>query len=107
MADEPDNLTLRILREIRDSMATKADISELRAETKAEIQALSRAVAADLHDLAASQATTKADLTRQLASLREAVMHYHSSVIGHGVIISELEARVRRIETQLNIASDH
>lgn len=38
-----------------------------------------------------------------LDSLREAVTMYHASVLGHGVLISELDARVRRIEHHLNL----
>jgi len=30
-------------------------------------------------------------------------MEYHTSVIGHGILISELEARVRRVEQHLNL----
>lgn len=44
------------------------------------------------------------DLTAGLGSLREAVAHYHSSVLGHGVLISELDERVRRIERHLNLS---
>ena len=43
------------------------------------------------------------DLAAGLASLREAVTHYHSSVIGHGILISELDERVRRIERHLKL----
>jgi hypothetical protein len=41
------------------------------------------------------------DLAAGLASLRDAVTHYHSSVLGHGILISELDERVRRIERHL------
>jgi ABC-type transporter Mla subunit MlaD len=43
------------------------------------------------------------DLAAGLASLREAVTHYHSSVIGHGILLSELDDRVRRIERHLKL----
>jgi hypothetical protein len=43
------------------------------------------------------------DLAAGLASLRDAVTHYHSSVLGHGLPISELDERVRRIERHLRI----
>jgi ABC-type transporter Mla subunit MlaD len=43
------------------------------------------------------------DLAAGLASLRDAVTHYHSSVLGHGLLISELDERVRRIERHLNL----
>jgi hypothetical protein len=37
------------------------------------------------------------------SSLRQAVVEYHSSVIGHGILISELDHRVRRIEEHLHL----
>jgi hypothetical protein len=43
------------------------------------------------------------DLAAGLGSLREAVTHYHSTVIGHGILISELDERVRRIERHLRL----
>ena len=43
------------------------------------------------------------NLSGEVASLREAVTAYHASVLGHGVLISELDARVRRIEHHLNL----
>jgi len=45
------------------------------------------------------------DLAAGLASLRETVTHYHSTVIGHGILYSELEDRVRRIERHLKLES--
>ena len=45
------------------------------------------------------------DLAAGLASLRDAVTHYHSSVLGHGMLISELDERVRRIERHLKLES--
>ncbi|MEO8714953.1 MAG: hypothetical protein ABI369_08065 [Acetobacteraceae bacterium] len=43
------------------------------------------------------------DLTSQMHFLRDAVTDYHASVVGHGVLISELDARVRRIEHHLDL----
>ncbi len=43
------------------------------------------------------------DLAAGLASLRDAVTHYHSSVLGHGMLISELDERVRRVERHLKL----
>ncbi len=42
-------------------------------------------------------------LTSDVHSLREAVTSYHASVLGHGILISELDARVRRIEHHLDL----
>ncbi len=43
------------------------------------------------------------DLGAGLTSLREAVTKYHSTVLGHGILISELDERVRRIERHLRL----
>jgi hypothetical protein len=48
---------------------------------------------------------TRKELTEQIVGLRRAVIEYHTSVIGHGVLISELEARMRRVELHLNLPS--
>lgn len=39
-------------------------------------------------------------LAGQVASLRGEVATYHSSVVGHGVLISELEERVGQLESR-------
>jgi hypothetical protein len=108
MANEPENLVLELLRGIR------AELGELKAELKSEIGDLR----AELHslradvasDLVAMQARADAehkatrDSTRELVTgLRRAVFDYHSSVIGHGMLISGLDARVRRVEQHLNL----
>jgi hypothetical protein len=43
------------------------------------------------------------DLTTDIMGLRETVTHYHSTVLGHGILYSELEERVRRIERHLKL----
>ncbi len=43
------------------------------------------------------------EMTADIAGLREAVTHYHATVLGHGVLISELDERVRRIERHLKL----
>jgi hypothetical protein len=70
-------------------------------------------VVAMLGDVLAGQAEIRAELrdhSRQLAdlnsgmvSLRQTVTEYHSAVLGHGILISNLEDRVRRIEAHLNL----
>jgi len=42
-------------------------------------------------------------LSAGLASLCEAVTNYHATILGHGILISELDERVRRIERHLNL----
>ncbi len=95
MSREPENLVLRALRDIR------ADV----AETKAELKSLGAAVASDFLTVNAKIEATRKELSDQIVGLRRAVVEYHSAVIGHGVLISELEARLRRVEQHLNLAA--
>ena len=110
MSAEPESLILRMLRDMRAEMgdmrtemggmraemATKSDIAELRAELKSDMHSLRADVAADF-------IASRKEYTEQIVGLRRAVMEYHTSVIGHGIIISELEARVRRVEQHLKL----
>jgi signal transduction histidine kinase len=95
MADEPDNLVLQLLREIRVEQA----------QTNDRIDGLGRAVGADIHELDAKIDATRKDLSDQIVGLRRAVVEYHSAVIGHGTIIADLEARRRRVEQSLGLES--
>jgi len=88
MADEPESLVLQLLRGIRADMATKSDVNALRVDVAS--------------DSAAMQAERKATRER-IAGLRRAAVERHSAVIGHGALISELEARVRQVEQHLNL----
>jgi ABC-type transporter Mla subunit MlaD len=58
---------------------------------------------AGLREVVAAHDRKLDDLSSGLASLRDAVTHYHSSVLGHGLLISELDERVRRIERHLKL----
>jgi hypothetical protein len=112
MPEEPASLILELLRQmraelgdvrsdvsqVRSDMATKADLTSLRVDVSSEMYTLRADVAADI-------LTTRKELSEQIVGLRRAVVDYHTSVIGHGVIISELEARVRRVEQHLNLPS--
>ena len=60
---------------------------------------------AGLREVVAAHDRKLDDLAAGLASLRDAVTHYHSSVLGHGMLISELDERVRRIERHLKLES--
>lgn len=100
MADEPDNLVLEILREIRRDIARlDGKIDDVGAELRSEIHSLRADVAADLHALDAEHKQTR----EQIVGLRRAVVEYHCSAIGHGVLFSELEERVRRLEHHLKL----
>ncbi|QGM99747.1 hypothetical protein F7D14_16160 [Methylocystis parvus] len=88
-------------------MATKADLRELRAELRAEfrseLHSLRADVASDIATLDAKIDRTRKDLSDQIVGLRRAVVEYHTSVVGHGVLISEMEGRLRRVEQHLKL----
>ncbi len=101
--DQPENLVLQLLRDmrgdiadVRQKMATKDDVADLRSEILSELHSLRADVASDL-------LTTRKELSEQIVGLRRAVVEYHSAVIGHGNIIAELEARLRRVEQRLGL----
>jgi chromosome segregation ATPase len=109
--EEPASLILELLREMRAELATKADLNSMRSEVgviKSDMDALRSELKSDMHTLRADVATdilsTRKELGEQIMGLRRAVMEYHTSVIGHGSLISELEARVRRVEQHLNLS---
>src|SRR5271169_3273647 len=58
---------------------------------------------AGLREVVAAHDRKLDDLTAGLASLRDAVTQYDSSVLGHGLLISERDERVRRIERHLKL----
>ena len=105
MAD-PDNVVLQLLRNMRDDMVTKKDIAELQsdmkslrsetADVRSEVKSLRADVASDL-------LTVEKRLGDQIVGLRRAVVEYHSSAIGHGMLISEFEERLRAVEQRLDI----
>ena len=105
MSDEPDSLILRLLRDMRAEMATKGEIADLKSDIsdlRSEMHSLRADVASDIATLQAEDKKTRKELGDQIVGLRRAVMEYHSSVVGHGILISDLEARVRRVEQPLN-----
>jgi hypothetical protein len=108
MTEEPVSLILELLRQMRAELGdarsdigdVRADIGQVRADmaTQSDLTTLRADVASDI-------LTTRKELSEQIVGLRRAVVDYHTSVVGHGVIISELEARVRRVEQHLNLPS--
>ncbi len=72
------------------------------------IYGLLGAVAADVRNLQRDVGEIRRELGGKadkddVLSLRQAVTDYHSSVLGHGILISELDARLRRVEQHLNL----
>jgi hypothetical protein len=107
---EPENLVLTILREMRAEMATKSDIARLDSKI-ARLDSKIDDVRSEVHSLRADVASDMLSLEKrlgdQIATVRRAVMEYHSSTIGHGVLYSEIEDRVRRIEQHLKLDEAH
>ena len=85
-----------LLREIAN---TTVRLSEQVAALEHGVTVLQRDMIEVKHELA-----RKADKDG-IASLRQAVTAYHASVMGHGILISELDERVRRIERRLDMGA--
>ena len=109
---EPESLVLRILREMRAELGdvraelgeVRSDIRQIRADfaTKSDLSSEMRSLRADF---ASDLLSNRKELSEQIVGLRRAVIEYHTSVIGHGVLISELEARLRRVEQHIGLPS--
>ncbi len=109
MADEPDNLILQQLRamraEIADSHAQlRGGMNLLRDELKGDMLSLRTDVAADLLAMQAKNEAEHKATREQVAGLRRAVVEYHSAVLGHGALISDLEGRVRGLEQKVGVS---
>ena len=71
-------------------------MAELKTGLTAEINSLRANVVSDM--LAMEKRATE-----RIESLRQTVVQYHSLVVGHGFLISDLEGRVRRVERHLEL----
>jgi len=105
VAEQPEILVLEHLRALRQDVGdVKTEVQTLKSEirrdmaTKSDLQSLRADVASDLM-------TMQKETREQIVGLRRAVLEYHSAVVGHGLIISELEERARRLEQHLNLPS--
>jgi len=104
---EPESLVLQLLRGIREDIgrldkkiddqgdALRSEMHSLGTELRSEMHSLRADVASDLMSV-------EKRLGEQIVGLRRAVMEYHPSAIGHGVLITEFEERLRRVERRLN-----
>ncbi len=83
---------------LEGQQAMRTDIQEIKGVVNQHTRVLNE------HTLTlAEHGRRLGDLTGQVSSLRELVTSYHASVLGHGILISELDARVRRIEQHLDL----
>jgi hypothetical protein len=103
---EPENLVLTLLRDmrtdvadIRTEMATKSDVGRLDSKID-DVRSDMKSLAADV---ASDTLLLEKRLGEQLSSLRRSVMEYHSSAVGHGVLLSEFEERLRKVEQRLDM----
>ena len=108
MAEQPDNVVIEHLRGLRADIGdVKSEVQTLKAEmaTKPDLHSLRADVASDMLTMRSEMLTVQKDTRDQIVGLRRAVIEYHSAVVGHGLLISELEERVRRLEQHLNLPS--
>ena len=76
---EPDNLVLALLREVRSQVKQMREAQQHMA-TNLEVAGVRLEVGA-----------SEKRLSERINHLNRAVMEYHSSAVGHGVLISEFE----------------
>ncbi len=66
-----------------------------------------REMKGDVRELKSDMREVKRDLSdvrSEVADLRQAVTQYHSAVLGHGILISELDERLRKVERHLGLS---
>ncbi len=79
--------------------AMRAEMQTMRGE----MGSLSTGLRGEIASLRSDHGRKLDDLAGQVATLRQAFTEYHSSVLGHGILISELDARLRRVEQYLDL----
>ena len=109
---EPENLTLKLLRDIREDMVTKKDLAEIRNELKNDVSGVKGGLDDLRSDLNSLRADVASDmilmenrLSERISHVNSAVIQYHSTTVGHGVLIGELDERLRRVEQHLKLES--
>lgn len=106
MPEQRENLVLQLLRELRADIAKQGDLIARQGDlvaTKDDVGRLDEKIDVLRADVASDLVSIEKRLGDQIAHLRRAVMEYHSSTIGHGVLMSEFEERLRRVEQRLGI----
>lgn len=103
---EPENIVLKLLREMRGDVGDiRKDVSEVRKDmaTKNDVAEVRSDLNSLRADVASDFITIEKRLSERINHLNRAVMEYHSSTIGHGVLYSEIEERLRRVEQHLKL----
>ncbi len=98
---EPEKLVLKLLREMRGEMATKNDVAGLRTELKNDIADVRSDVKSLRADVASDLMTVEQRLSERITHLNRAVMEYHSSAVGHGVLIGGSEKRACAVSSSI------
>ncbi|WP_281800116.1 hypothetical protein [Methylocystis echinoides] len=113
MSDEPENFTLALLRKIdakvdnlRDEVSAMREVMVTKDELRIELNSVRSEMTSLRADVASDMINLEKRLGDQIVGLRRSVMEYHSSVIGHGVLLTELEERVRRLEQQARFSPE-
>ena len=105
---EPENLVLRMLRDIREDMVTKKDLAEVKKDlsgVKGGLDDLRSDLNSLRADVASDMILMEKRLSERISHVNSAVIQYHSSTVGHGVLIGELDERLRRVEQHLKLES--
>lgn len=103
---EPENIVLKLLREMRGDVGDiRKDVSEVRKDmaTKNDVAEVRSDLNSLRADVVSDFITIEKRLSERINHLNRAVMEYHSSTIGHGVLYSEIEERLRRVEQHLKL----
>ena len=86
---EPENLVLKLLGEMRGEMGDmRNDVADIRKDmsTKSDVADVRSEVKSLWADVASDFITIEKRLTDRINRLNRAVMEYHSSAVGHGVL---------------------
>ena len=108
-----DALDPRVLGELRglsgDVVRLHAKLDGMNVGLRSNIHSFCADLASELRsvraDIASDMRRIKKDTWDEIFSLRRAFVEYHSAVIGNSILISDMEARMRRVEQHLNLPS--
>ena len=70
---------------------------------RGEMRAMGAGLRGEIAALRSEHGRKLDDLASQIVTLRQTLTEYHASVLGHGILISELDARLRRVEQHLDL----
>jgi hypothetical protein len=83
---QPENIVLVLLREIRSEMATKKNLASVKSELKNDVAEVRSDVKLLRADVASVLLTLEKRLSDRIIYLNRALMEYHSSAVGHGML---------------------